>query len=236
MLVPTGASELLLLGAKAAYQPGTRSLLVADLHLGKAASFRALGVPVPVGTTERTLDRLSAVLALTGAKRLFVLGDLFHARPALSAARLLVLANWRARHPGVEVVLVRGNHDDRAGDPPPSCGIETVSPGLSLDGLALHHEPPTHGEDSSPGGSPALAEGRYWVAGHVHPVARIGGRADALRLPCFWARSDGLVLPAFGEFTGGWVVKPGPGETLYLTDGEQVHRLPHRRRRVSTSR
>lgn len=236
MLVPPGSSELMLLAQRAVYQPDTRSLLVADLHLGKAASFRTLGVPVPAGTTERTLDRLTAVLALTGAKRLFVLGDLFHARPALSAARLAVLAEWRAQHSRVEIVLVRGNHDDRAGDPPPSCGIETVSPGLALGGLSLHHEPPMQGGNPSPGESWALAGGGYWVAGHLHPVARIGGRADALRLPCFWVRNGGLVLPAFGEFTGGWAVKPGPGEALYVTDGERVHRLPNRRGRAAALR
>jgi metallophosphoesterase superfamily enzyme len=35
-------------------------LLVADPHFGKAATFRALGVRVPRGTTEGTLARLAA--------------------------------------------------------------------------------------------------------------------------------------------------------------------------------
>ena len=41
---------------------------------------------------------------------------------ALRAGRVAALdasfKAWRAAHPDVEVVLVRGNHDDRAGDPP----------------------------------------------------------------------------------------------------------------------
>ena len=35
------------------------TVFVADVHLGKAETFRALGVPVPSGPTQLTLDRLS---------------------------------------------------------------------------------------------------------------------------------------------------------------------------------
>lgn len=214
--VLAGPSCLQLLAEKAAFEGPSRSLFVADLHLGKAASFRALGVPVPSGTTERTLSRLSALIACSGARRLYLLGDLFHARPALAEARVAGLARWRAQHAGLEVFLVRGNHDDRAGLVPPQCGIEVLDPGARLADLRLHHEPP------------ASAQQGFWLAGHLHPVARVGGRADALRMPCFWAQAGGLVLPAFGDFTGGWLVRPGPGECLYLTDGQRVHPLPAR--------
>ncbi len=39
--------------------PDAGVLLVADAHLGKAVSFRRLGVPVPEATTQGTLARLS---------------------------------------------------------------------------------------------------------------------------------------------------------------------------------
>ena len=42
-----------------------RDRLVADAHIGKAQSFRRLGVPVPGGTTAATLQRLSRAVAAT---------------------------------------------------------------------------------------------------------------------------------------------------------------------------
>ena len=68
------------LAEAALYWPARQTLFVADLHLGKAASFRASGIPVPGGTTAGNLARLERALAATGAKRLVCLGDLLHAR------------------------------------------------------------------------------------------------------------------------------------------------------------
>ena len=69
-----------LLPERAAYWERTRTLLVADPHFGKAAAFRAAGVPVPRGTTTGSLTRLDAALARTGAARIVFLGDFLHAR------------------------------------------------------------------------------------------------------------------------------------------------------------
>ena len=54
--VEVGGAALHLLPQKAAWWPAERTLLVADAHIGKAVSFRRLGVPVPPGTTSETLD------------------------------------------------------------------------------------------------------------------------------------------------------------------------------------
>ncbi|MDB4623671.1 helicase-related protein, partial [bacterium] len=45
--------------------PGFNALLVADLHLGKSASFRAGGVPVPEGVDQTILENLTVALATT---------------------------------------------------------------------------------------------------------------------------------------------------------------------------
>ena len=66
-------------------------------------------------------------------------------------------------------------------------------------------------------------DARYVIAGHLHPAYRISGRVDSLRLPCFWVRERYAVLPAFGEFTGGWAVRAEPGDRVFVTDDEQVH-------------
>jgi metallophosphoesterase superfamily enzyme len=43
----------------------------------------------------------------------------------------------------------------------------------------------------------------YVWSGHIHPMMRLRGRHDSLRLPCFAISQSHSVLPAFSEFTGG---------------------------------
>lgn len=209
--------EVVLLPERAVWVPDARLVLVADVHFGKAASFRHLGVPVPRGTTEANLTRLDALLArLNGVRELVFLGDFLHAASGRAAATLQALQSWRQRHASLGLVLVRGNHDGHAGDPPPSLGIEVVDEPWSHRGLALCHDPRT----PRPAGLPAMA-------GHLHPVTRLGRGFDAVRLPCFHARADGmLVLPAFGEFTGGAPIRPRQGEKVFLVADAQVVASP----------
>jgi len=112
---------------RALHWPAAGTLFVADVHLGKAAAFRAGGVPLPRGSTQADLARLSSLLASTGAARLVVLGDFLHARAGRVAALDASFKAWRATHAPLQVVLVRGNHDDRAGDPPSDWGIDVVA-------------------------------------------------------------------------------------------------------------
>src|SRR5262245_13081031 len=72
--VEFGGHELLLLPQKAALLVAERTLLVADAHFGKAASFRHFGVPVPRGTTGQTLEALSALVAAHAVRRIVFLG------------------------------------------------------------------------------------------------------------------------------------------------------------------
>jgi hypothetical protein len=62
-VVELAGEQLWLLAHKAVYWPARKMLVVADIHFGKAAAFRALGVPVPRGTTSQNLLALDALLA-----------------------------------------------------------------------------------------------------------------------------------------------------------------------------
>jgi DNA ligase-associated metallophosphoesterase len=121
-----------------------RTLLVADVHLGKARAFRQQGVPVPGGTTQETLARLDALVRATAAERVVFLGDLLHSRHAQGSAALAEFARWRAAHAQLALTLVRGNHDAHAGDPPATLGIQAVDEPFPLGTLALCHHPHAH--------------------------------------------------------------------------------------------
>ena len=214
--ITLGGQPLSLLPQKAAFLPESNTLLVADAHIGKAVSFRTLGVPVPRGTISETLAVLADLVARLDVRRIVFLGDFLHSARSHAASTLGAVARWRQAHLALELTLVRGNHDDRAGDPPPSLGIACVDEPLILGGLALCHHPK------------ARAEG-YVLAGHLHPCVHLGGRAhDRLRLPCFWFGAEVGVLPAFGAFTGMHGIRASDGERVFVVGDHVVTELPSR--------
>lgn len=232
--IDCAGGALVLSAARAAYCPAEKALFVADVHLGKALSFRALGVPVPAGTTAATLQRLDAVIADFRPRTLVILGDLLHA-PAVQATPVVTaLRDWRREHMELEVMLIRGNHDRRAGDPPPECGVQLADEGLMLGRWRLLHEPPDSTDSPSPRGSndradettTREADAGFGLAGHVHPCFRLSGRVDSVRLPAFWLRADHAILPAFGEFTGGWQPHQREHDRVVITDGERLQPIP----------
>jgi DNA ligase-associated metallophosphoesterase len=229
---------LRLLARRALWWPDAATVFVADVHLGKAETFRALGVPVPSGPTEATLRRLGALLDDCGARRLVVLGDLLHARPAQAPATVSALRAWRRAHASLECVLVRGNHDDRAGDPPSDLDIEVVGEPAELGPFALCHEPleegggPASFTGSGSGAGSGAGSGldpgpAYRLAGHLHPAVRLHGRGgDSARLPCFSVGRTQTVLPAFGDFTGAASVSRASAQRLFAIAGDRVFEVP----------
>jgi DNA ligase-associated metallophosphoesterase len=214
--VELGGVELHLLPGKAAWWPGERTLLVADAHFGKAVSFRRLGVPVPEATTEGTLDALDRLLGTHAARRIVFLGDLLHSRHAHARETLDAVTAWREQRPELELVLVRGNHDDRAGDPPAAWGVQCVDEPFALPSapdLALCHHP-----EARPGA--------YVIGGHHHPCITVGQGIDRLRLPCFHLGARVGVLPAFGAFTGMHPIRRSAGDRVFVVADNAVHALP----------
>lgn len=208
-----GGALLRLLPERAVYLQEHHTLLVADAHIGKAQSFRRLGVPVPAGTTAATLGRLSRAAASTGAQRVVFLGDLLHSAQARAVATLQAFADWRASHLGLELTLVRGNHDNHAGDPPAAWGVHCVDGPLHLGPLALAHHP-------------APLAGHYVLAGHLHPATIVAGRGPGrLRLPCFHFGPAVGVLPAFGDFTGMHVMPRGPDDRVVVIVEDSLRTL-----------
>jgi uncharacterized protein len=205
-----------LLPDRAVFFPANQTLLVADVHIGKAATFRSLGVPVPHGTTGSNLSRLTQLLEQTSATTLYILGDFFHGPVANQAGIVDELGQWRRRHNSVQIVLIGGNHDAKSGPIQNEIGIAFERAPFTLilgQGVffRLLHEPETIPSDV------------FSFAGHWHPVQRLMGRVDSTRLPCFWQQVNQLILPAFGEFTGGHPVQWEPGQQVFVTDSQSVY-------------
>jgi DNA ligase-associated metallophosphoesterase len=214
LLIDLAGIQLHLLPQRAVWRPDTQTVFVADVHIGKAATFRRLGVPVPDGTTGDTLQRLQTLLGATQAAHLVVLGDLFHSEHIRGTDSLQAFEQWRAARADVRITLVRGNHDARSGDPSPHLGIECVDAPAAFDGLHGLHEPDASFTHAA-------------LAGHVHPAVRLSGKGrDAVRVSCFVQQGRQLTLPAFGAFTGAHTLRDLSGLTVYPLTSSTVFKLP----------
>lgn len=213
--------------------PAGGTLLVADVHLGKAHQFSARGLPLPAsvrqGADGDTLTRLLHALHTSHAARLVVLGDLFHGpQGGDSVARFAeAMASWAVDvGERAELVLIGGNHDTRA--------RADLGPLQQRLGARLLHLP-EHGHWRQGALActhhPApVPDAGYTLCGHWHPCVSLRARArDHLRLPCFWlgdpVRRPLGVLPAFGAFTGMHPAEPGPGDQLWAITPQGLHPL-----------
>jgi len=213
---PAVEADVVLLPGRAAYLPATATLLVADLHLGKAATFRSQGIPVPEGSAQKDLARLTLLVAATRARRLLVLGDLFHAKSGCTDHVFTEFTAARERFAATEVMLVAGNHDRSVGRLPPDLGIDSV--------LRTHDEPPFHfvHEPGTPLPEPDRDE-PFTIAGHLHPVIALASPSgDRLNDRCFLAEPGLLVMPAFGSFTGGHRVAPTERSRVWIARDDGV--------------
>lgn len=208
--IEVAEETLWLLPERAAFWPARGMLFVADAHIGKAAAFRSAGIAIPAGTTASDLDCLSRLIEQLGARRIAFLGDLLHSRQGRQPRTLESFHAWRERHAEIEMLLIRGNHDRRAGDPPAEWGIVCTDPPLVVGAFALCHDPQP-------------VAGHYSLAGHVHPAVCMTGRGrERTRLPCFLLRADYAILPAFGGLTGMFTVTPEIGDRVYVVAGDTV--------------
>jgi uncharacterized protein len=202
-----------LLPERAVWAPGANTLFIADLHLGKAAAFRALGAPAPTGVSEETLRRLAELIDAFKPHHVVALGDFTHARAAMTPGLLKSLCAWRTRRSSLAFTIVLGNHDRGAQPFYSDCGFSCVQAPAMLAGLECRHHP----IEGAHGAGPVA------LAGHLHPVARLNGPGrDSLRTPCFVVGERQIVLPAFGEFVGGSLAPPNEGERVLIATARGV--------------
>jgi len=202
--------SLLALAERALFWPRMKTLFVADVHFGKDATFRKAMRWVPPGTTTDDLRRLSDLVSGHKAKQLIVLGDTFHSEHAREDETFEQLRNWR-KSVRANVLLVKGNHDREAIELAQEAGFDWLEEDHSLPPFTLRHCPCEKPPDG------------YALCGHLHPEVIARGLArQSLRIRCFWIRSHECVLPAFGGFTGGYVVQPTTRDRVLLVAGDSI--------------
>jgi uncharacterized protein len=192
--------------AGALYWPLERLLAVADLHLEKGSSFAARGSLLPPYDTADTLARLRRLIETYAPRCVIALGDSFHDRGGGNRLSDRDRAHLAALQRSRDWIWIAGNHD-----PAPIAGIGgTPAAALAIGPLSFRHEPQPDGPEGE-------------IAGHLHPVARVGVNGGSVRRRCFVRDARRLVMPALGAYAGGLNVRDRAFGGLFDRQAFTVH-------------
>ena len=188
--------HLLLLPQKALFWVNTRTLIVADVHLGKVGHFRKAGIAIPRALEQEDLAVLSDLIADLRPVRIIFLGDFFHSDMNNDWDWIVM---WRELYKEIEMVLVRGNHDIIHDEYYLKLDFEIFDT-LQAGPFLFTHEP--FDEATIPEG------GKYVISGHIHPGVKLYGKGrQSAVLPCYCFGEKQALLPSFGKFTGKFCIQ-----------------------------
>ena len=170
--------------------PAAGLLAVSDLHLEKGTAYARRGMLLPPWDTQVTLDRLTALLRRWKPRIVVALGDSFHDSEGAGRLPAGELARLNLITKDCRFVWVLGNHDPT---PPSGVGGESVTE-FAAGPFVFRHE-------AIMGASPGE------IVGHHHPKASIPARGGTVSRACFVTDTRRVMMPAFGEYTGGLDVR-----------------------------
>ncbi len=195
-----------MLPERAVLVPGTATLVLGDVHLGKGALHRQAGVPLP-DPARSELAVIAELAQQVAARHVVIAGDLVHGIPAVGDELVHRIGHWVESVP-FDVTLVAGNHDRRLVAQLGAAGLCVIRGSFDAGGVRVIHEP-----DDEPVPT---------ISAHEHPVVVLRAGRDRLRLRCFAVDGTSLRLPAFGDLTGGREVERRPGTRIAAIIGSGV--------------
>lgn len=186
-----------------------RMLILGDLHIGKISHFRHAGIAVPAAALAENFVRLDSILQRHPVNEILFAGDLFHSS---INNEWQLFTEWRMQYSNIPVNIVPGNHDTRALPFYRDAFLQILDDEHKIGPFTFSHHPKT-----------AFAENEYVISGHVHPVIQLTGAGrQYLKFPCFYFGKQQCILPAFGNFTGGYSIKPEKGDTFIALVNESL--------------
>ncbi|WP_435412970.1 ligase-associated DNA damage response endonuclease PdeM [Psychroserpens mesophilus] len=180
-------------------------LLIADVHLGKVTHFRKHGSAVPQASIYHNFEQLSVITDYFNPKTICFLGDLFH---SYVNNEWILFKDWVKKF-NREIVLISGNHDVIATSMYEEINVIVKKEWL-INGFLLTHYPESRND-------------LFNFSGHIHPGIRLQGLGkQSLKVSCFLRKKQQMIFPAFGNFTGKFIIKPDPTDQVYVNTNEEV--------------
>lgn len=166
----------------AGWLPASRTLLVADAHLGYED---VIGAALPLWSTAAIVATVALLCRRMGAREIVFLGDIVHGAQMNEGAARRVRAALDALRAEAGLTLVAGNHEGRTRA---FALLGATVPRLERDGWLLVH------------GDGAPEPHARAIIGHLHPSIRLGAGASA---PAFVGSNSLVVLPALTPYSSG---------------------------------
>ena len=212
MQITIAGHIFLLLPQKAIYWPAQKTLIVADLHLGKVSHFRKAGMALPRASSAKDYQVLGELIEKHQPDTLLILGDLFHSNHNLEWQNF---GEFLRKFPLLKLQLVEGNHDILDKQYYQQLNINCLGEVYTIDELIFTHKPMTQTQGAT-----------FNFCGHVHPGYCLEGKArQTIGLACFFQSSNQLILPAFGHLTGLHYPNPKAATAVYIIFNEIITRV-----------
>ena len=189
----------------AAFWVEKKTLLLADVHLGKVAHFRKNGIAVPRKAEGAFYKKITLLLNEFEVERILFLGDLFH---SFQNNEWHLFTAW-VKQQKASMILVEGNHDVIPASQFEQIGLQVVDHFIEEAFYFSHF--------------PEEKETHFVFCGHVHPGVKLKGNGlQQMKMPCFFQSPQQMILPAFGAFTGLHILTPKAEDYVFITTGKEV--------------
>ena len=187
---------------------------IADIHLGKSTHFRKAGLAVPSAIIHAEINRLKELISKYSLEKIYFLGDLFHSHHNIEWDYFNI---FRRSFQSIEFILVRGNHDILPKKQYLQTKIKVVAEPYKLNSFYLSHHPMSLNK---------IPENFFNICGHIHPGGVIKGKAkESMKFPCFLVKSQQMILPAFGSFTGLAIQADKKKESIFAVLNKKVVKI-----------
>jgi putative SbcD/Mre11-related phosphoesterase len=174
------------------------TLVINDLHLGYEEYLLKKGVLLPKSQLERTLENLEKILKKTKPKKIILNGDIKHEFGKVLRQEwkeVVILIEFLQKR-GVEVIIVKGNHDRILEPIATRKGVEVVKE-YNIGRVRV-----VHGDELV-----KLGEENVLIIGHEHPAITIREGSKQEKYKCFlrgkYFGKELIVLPSFNPLLEG---------------------------------
>ncbi|MEM2118190.1 MAG: metallophosphoesterase [Candidatus Bathyarchaeia archaeon] len=161
----------------------TRTMVIADLHIGWEMALSEKGIHVPT-QTPKLIQKLKNLISAYQPKKLVILGDVKHTIATAEIGEWHDIPNFfdEIKKQIPEILVIRGNHDGNL-EPLLSENIKI----LPATGIMLNDVGFFHGHRWP---SPALLKCKTLVMAHVHPVVALRDPAGFRITRQVWIKAD----------------------------------------------
>jgi DNA ligase-associated metallophosphoesterase len=192
----------------------SKSVFIADVHLGKTTHFRKSGIAIPNAIIRNDIDRIQKLILDFRPERVFFLGDLFHS--AINH-EWVIFNEFLVQHANIEFILIKGNHDILHEKVYQDSLLKIQEEPFAVKPFILSHHP-LHFEE--------IGKNEINLCGHIHPGVSMKGKGKAyLTLACFYHEKNRIILPAFGKFTGLAKMKIKEGSSVFAVLNNSVNKV-----------